>query len=159
MIVGRRGRGRRATEVGDRIRTLPARALARMGVMARLERGERCFATFAGDRTVSFRWVGTGVVDASFLRVSLRLGDRDAWVFDSWTEPALRGRGVATQASRALGAALASEGARRTVAIVMDGNRAGKRAVSRAGYRPLGTITTIRTPHGRSVRFRRRRQE
>ena len=122
---------------------------------ARLRSGMRCYATWRGDRLVAVRWAARGAVVAEYLRIGLRLPDRDAWIFDSWTDPRERGRGVASEASAAMGAALAAEGATRLVAIVMNGNRPGHAAVLRSGYRRLGTITTIRTsPRRRAVRFR-----
>ena len=124
-------------------------------LLARLDRGERCFGSRQNGRVVAARWATHGAVEADYLRIGLRLPDGDAWIFDSWTDPRERGRGVAREASAALGAALAAEGTTRFVVIVMNGNRAGHAAVLRSGYRRLGTITTIRTsPRRRAVRFR-----
>ena len=124
-------------------------------LLARVDRGERCFGSLRDGRLVAARWATHGAVEADYLRIGLRLPDGDAWIFDSWTDPRERGRGVAREASAALGAALAAEGTTRFVVIVMNGNRAGHAAVLRSGYRRLGTITTIRTsPRRRAVRFR-----
>jgi hypothetical protein len=125
-------------------------------LLARLDRGERCFGSLRGGRLVASRWVATGAVEAHYLRLGVRLPAGDAWVFDSWTDPLERGRGVAAEASAELGRALAVNGTTRLVAIVMPGNRPGKTAVVRSGYRELGTITAIRAPRGRTVRFRAR---
>lgn len=124
-------------------------------LMARVDRGERCFGSLRDGRVVAARWATYGAVEADYLRIGLRLPDGDAWIFDSWTDPRERGKGVASEASAALGAALAAEGTTRFVVIVMNGNRSGHAAVLRSGYRPLGTLTTIRTsPRRRAVRFR-----
>ena len=124
-------------------------------LLARHDRGERCFGSLRDGRVVASRWATHGEVDADYLRIGLRLPDGDAWIFDSWTDPRERGRGVAGEASAALGAALAAEGTTRFVVIVMNGNRSGHAAVLRSGYRRLGTITTIRTsPRRQAVRFR-----
>jgi GNAT superfamily N-acetyltransferase len=124
-------------------------------LLGRLDRGERCFGSQRDGRVVAARWASQGAVHADYLRVGLRLPAGHAWIFDSWTDPAERGRGIAGEASAALGAALATEGTTRFVAIVMTGNRAGHTAVLRSGYTRLGTITTIRTsPRRRAVRFR-----
>jgi hypothetical protein len=124
-------------------------------LLARLDRGERCFGSLRDGRVVAARWATHGEVDADYLRIGLRLPDGDAWIFDSWTDPRERGSGVASEASAVLGAALAAEGTTRFVVIVMNGNRSGHAAVLRSGYRRLGTITTIRTsPRRRAVRFR-----
>lgn len=124
-------------------------------LLARLDRGGRCFGTLRDGRVVAARWATHGAVEADYLRIGLRLPASDAWIFDSWTDPRERGRGVASEASAALGAALAAEGTTRFVVIVMNGNRSGHVAVQRSGYRRLGTITTIRTsPRRRAVRFR-----
>ena len=124
-------------------------------LLARVDRGERCFGSLRDGRVVAARWATYGAVEADYLRIGLRLPDGDAWIFDSWTDPRERGKGVASEASAALGAALAAEGATRFVVIVMNGNRSGHAAVLRSGYRPLGTLTTIRTsPRRRAVRFR-----
>ena len=136
----------------------PARRRDRAGpgdLLARVDRGERCFGSLRDGRVVAARWATHGAVEADYLRIGLRLPDGDAWIFDSWTDPRERGRGVASEASAALGAALAAEGTTRFVVIVMNGNRSGHAAVLRSGYRRLGTITTIRTsPRRRAVRFR-----
>ena len=60
-------------------------------------------------------------------RVDLRQLDQD---------PRERGRGVASEASAALGAALATEGKTRFVVIVMNGNRSGHSAVQLIGVPP-----------------------
>jgi hypothetical protein len=122
--------------------------------LTRLRRGARCFVTEADGRVVGFRWVVPSPVHARFLGVWLRVPDGDVWVEDSWTDPAERSQGVSSAATAALGSELAAEGAVRTLAIVMRGNRSGHAALLRGGYRPLGTLTTIRTLGGRAVRFR-----
>jgi hypothetical protein len=126
------------------------------GLLARLDRGERCFGSLRDGALVASRWVATGAAEADYLRLGLRLPAGDAWVFDSWTDPLERGRGLAAEASTELGRALAACGVTRLVVIVMPGNRPGRAAVVRSGYRELGTITTIRTARGRTVRFRAR---
>ena len=132
-----------------------ATAQAPAELLARIDRGERCFGSHQNGRLVAARWATHGAVEAEYLRIGLRLPAGHAWIFDSWTDPRERGRGVAGEASAALGQALAAEGTMRFVVIVMTGNRSGHAAVLRSGYRRLGTITAIRTsPRRRAVRFR-----
>lgn len=127
-------------------------------LLGRLERGDRCFGTTAEGRLVASRWVARGSVEVPFLRAGLRLSEEDAWVWDSWTAPSLRGAGLARAASAAMGDALEPEGVHRLLAGVMVGNRPGRAAVLGSGYRPLGTITSVRALTSRRVRFRARRQ-
>lgn len=124
-------------------------------LLARIDRGERCFGSRQNGRLVEARWATHGAVEAEYLRIGLRLAAGHAWIFDSWTDPRERGRGLAGEASAALGQALAAEGTTRFVVIVMTGNSSGHAAVLGSGYRRLGTITTIRTSsRRRAVRFR-----
>ena len=79
-------------------------------------------------------------------------------MFDSWTDEAARGQGLAAHASAALGRVLTAEGTSRLVAIVWTGNRSGNAAVRRAGYRDLGTVTTVLRSKRPAVRYRASRQ-
>ena len=162
------GGGAQAPEHGDLVhgwlgaREVTVLATAAGGhpaeLLARVEGGDRCFGTWRAGRIVAARWVSSGVAYVPFLRSGIRLAPGDAWVWDSWTDPSLRGTGIAPAASAALAEALSREGVLRLLAGIMVGNRPGRAAVVASGYEPLGLMASVGHGPSRRVRFRARRQ-
>jgi hypothetical protein len=102
----------------------------------RLDRGDRCFASHLDGRVIFRMWVST---NARFIRQrSERLGalPRAAYVYDSFTEPAWRGRSIRGASLRWLAAILAEEADRIVLSVDAD-NLASIRAAKKAGFRSI----------------------
>ena len=97
----------------------------------------------AAGAVVSSRWIASERAFVEYLGAWLDLEPDEAFLSETFTAPALRGRGVSGAAGTRLGHALAEEGCRRILAGVLMENHAGKRAYEKAGYRPVGRIGTI----------------
>ena len=110
---------------------------------ARIERGDRCFVARQAGAVVSSRWIAGERAFVAYLGTWLDLEPDEVFLSETFTVPALRGRGVSAAAGTRLGHALAEEGCRRILAGVLMENHAGKRAYEKAGYRPIGRIGTI----------------
>jgi ribosomal protein S18 acetylase RimI-like enzyme len=113
-------------------------ALRRMG------RGERCFVARSDGRIVSGRWLATGRAFVTYLDRVLELADGDVYVYESFTDPARRGKAVSAAAGTRLAELLAEQGRRRMVAATLRENRPGQRIWRKAGYRHIGTIGYVK---------------
>jgi RimJ/RimL family protein N-acetyltransferase len=110
---------------------------------ARLERGDRCFVAREAGTIVSSRWIVGGRAFVHYLDMWLDLVPGEVFLSETFTVPALRGRGVSGAAGTRLAHALAGEGYRRILAGVLMENHGGKRAYEKAGYRHLGSLGYI----------------
>jgi GNAT superfamily N-acetyltransferase len=123
----------------------------------RLDRGARCFAARARDgRLASVRWIARGDAHIDFLDCTLPLAVGEAYNFDTWTDPAFRGLGVASATGARLNEVLAAEGVRTVVRAVWPANEQGLRNAAREGFTPSGTILTLRAGPLRRRLVRRR---
>ncbi len=119
----------------------------------RLERGDRCFTARVDGRVVSARWVARNSCWIDYLRTTLRVPADVVLVYDAWTASDVRGHRIASAAASRLAVALRAEGVRCQTSVIMPGNVAGIASAVRIGYVHRGTVTTLRTPRGRSVRY------
>jgi ribosomal protein S18 acetylase RimI-like enzyme len=113
-------------------------------VRRRLDRGERCFAARHGERLAATAWVATGSVLIPYLGRTLELGDGDAFVYEAYTAPDLRRRGVAQALESRLTRLLRAEGRRRLLRTVLPENAAGVAMHAAFGNRPIGTIGYVK---------------
>jgi RimJ/RimL family protein N-acetyltransferase len=109
----------------------------------RLDRGDRCFVAWEAGTVVSSRWIAEGRAFVEYLATWIDLDPDEVYLSETFTVPALRGRGVSGAAGTRLAQALADEGHRRILAGVLEENHAGKRAYEKAGYRRVGRIGYI----------------
>jgi GNAT superfamily N-acetyltransferase len=107
---------------------------------ARLERGDRCFVAREAGLIVSSRWIAERRAFVQYLDSWLDLEPGEVFLSETYTAPALRGRGVSGAAGTRLAHALADEGCRRILAGVLMENHPGKRAYEKAGYQRVGSI-------------------
>ena len=110
----------------------------------RLRARRRCYGVRLGGRLVSASWVATGRVRLDYLSRELVLGEGELNIYDSFTDPASRGRhfqatlmGWLLRHHRARGFKMAS------VAIV-DENRSNARSRARSSFRRVGTVGSLR---------------
>jgi ribosomal protein S18 acetylase RimI-like enzyme len=122
-------------------------------LLARLfAHGDRCFVVRSDERIVAVSWVGRGRTSVRYLLCDLLLSSEDAYVYDVFVAPEVRGRGLATRLYAHVATVMADSACSRAVMLVRVHNGANLRAAARAGYRRLGTLTCV-AARGRTVHF------
>ena len=107
---------------------------------ARLERGDRCFVALLDGRLVSSVWLATGVVPVAYLDCDLELGPDEAYAYDAFTLPGLRGLDVGTWRTELMKDQARAAGRRRLLSLQLAENASQHRRSVRRGYRPLGVV-------------------
>jgi GNAT superfamily N-acetyltransferase len=107
-------------------------------LLQRLQAGNLCFAARHAGRVVSVTWVATGRAHLS--TCELPLEDCEVLLFDSFTDPALRGRHVQTALLPALLEHYRAAGYRRAVVLIVPENRSSVRSRERSGFRRTATM-------------------
>jgi ribosomal protein S18 acetylase RimI-like enzyme len=100
----------------------------------RLATGTRCFLARRGECIVHASWVTTRAAWTRELRAYFMPPPGDAYIYESYTRPQERGRGVYARALEALAAELGRAGIRRAWIAAEAHNQASLRAITRAGY-------------------------
>jgi GNAT superfamily N-acetyltransferase len=118
---------------------------------ARLASGDRCFATWRGDRLVAVRWVATGSAHVEYLDLRLRLAAGEVYHYDTFTDPAERRRGISLASQARLFETLRGEGQRRVIRALLPENPPAVADARRAGYRPRGRIGYVKLGPWRRV--------
>jgi GNAT superfamily N-acetyltransferase len=114
------------------------------GATERFARGERCFGIWLDGRLVSTRWLATGTAHIGYLTREVALAPGEVYIYETYTEPGHRGRGISGVAGAIVSAALAAEGVRRIVGVLEPENEQGLRANKKAGYRIVGRIGHVK---------------
>lgn len=107
---------------------------------ARLEAGHRCFATSLAGRLVAVRWLATGDPMVEYLGFRLPLAPGEVYHYDTYTDPALRRRGISAATQRRLFTVLRGEGYERAVRAVLPENTAAVRDAESAGFEAGGRM-------------------
>ena len=110
---------------------------SRRSFRARLSPTTSCFVVESNGRLVHATWVTTSGAWTRELRSYIRPPDRDAYVYESFTRPEVRGRGVYPFALRRIASDAAGRGLNKLWVAVEAGNPNSLRAVSKAGFRPV----------------------
>lgn len=124
-------------------------------VHRRLDRGEVCLLGRFEGRAVHSRWLAHGRAEIGYLEHSFVLAPGVVYVYDSFTAPDARRTRAALSGPVLATARSQWPGVEWMLAAVWPGNAAGERLGSRLGYRPIGTIASIRLGH-RHLRLWRR---
>lgn len=106
----------------------------------RVERGDRCFVALLDGRLVSSVWLGTDVVPIAYLECDLELGPEEAYAYDAFTLPELRGHDVGSWRTELLKEHVRAAGRRRVLSLQLAENASQRRRSARRGYRPLGVV-------------------
>lgn len=91
----------------------------------RLAAGDWCHVARAGGRLVGVRWVSLSHARIAYLGLSFPLADREVFVYDSYVDPAWRGRGVGRTLYFEMNDRLKSEGFTRVLSAVVRENPEG----------------------------------
>jgi len=116
------------------------------------ESGHRCFVVRRGDRIEALNWIARDSIRIPFLACELRLRPDEAYAYDAFVDPGMRGHGLGPFLLVSIARQLAGEGVRRIVGLVRISNRSSRRSLTKAGYRAAGSIVCFRIA-GRSLRF------
>lgn len=101
---------------------------------SRLTPRTRCFVVEADDRFVHASWVTTERSWAREIRGWLVPPHGDAYIYESFTHPDARGRGIYPFALASILATLCSEGVRRAWIAVEEHNPPSRRSIDKAGF-------------------------
>ncbi len=128
----------------------------RASIEQRLAEGERCFGAWLDGELVSARWIAVGEPRVDYLGMLLPLGPNEVYMYDSYTAPLRRGRGIASAGLAVLYPILATEGRSRVVCACLPENRSGLRSIAKAGFRPAGKMGYVGLGPWRHTFVRRR---
>jgi ribosomal protein S18 acetylase RimI-like enzyme len=100
----------------------------------RLDASTHCYLVESDDRIVHATWVTTSGAWMRELQRYFLCPDGDAYIFESYTRPEVRGRGIYPLAIRSLAHALGAQGIARMWVGIEGHNPASLRAVTKAGF-------------------------
>jgi GNAT superfamily N-acetyltransferase len=130
-------------DAGDVDDYLTLRPDARRGLpLERLQAGSLCFAARDAGRLVSVTWVATGRVQLSAGELVLEEGE--IFLYDSFTDPAFRGRRIQMAILASLLEYYRAGGWRYAVVMIVPENRASIRSRERSGFRRTATMHYLR---------------
>ncbi len=110
----------------------------------RLAAGRRAYVIRLDEPVVSYGWVSFGEEEVGEVEGTIRVGPREAYIWDCATLPAWRGRGLYPSLLRAIARDLAAEGFEWVwIAAVVD-NAPSLRGFVKAGYARIGTVRYVR---------------
>lgn len=109
----------------------------------RLAEGDRCLVARHDGRIVGAMWGSTVRAWSPYLGRDLPLAAGEAYQFDAYTSPAVRGRGIAPALSVAWLVSLRDEGCSAAVRAMLPENTAALRAHAKAGYRVTGIVRSV----------------
>ena len=108
----------------------------------RLETGSLCFAARHAGRIVSVTWIATSHAELSTGEFVLQ--DGEVFLYDSFTDPALRGQHIQMTVLAALLDHARAAGHRRAIVMIEPVNRPSIRSRERSGFRRTGTMHFLR---------------
>lgn len=113
-------------------------------VRRRLAKGERCYVLADGEGSIAHgMWVATGRAWIDYLQVEMPLAADEAYLYQSYTAPAHRGKRYATISAVSLKYTLRQEGVLRTLACIQPDNALAFPPVYRARAVPISYIGWI----------------
>lgn len=118
--------------------------ISRSRLEERLARGDECYVARVDGRIAALTWISR---DAHFFRsigCRYELPASEVYLFDSFTDPALRGRGIAPALGVWVLERLRQAGVTRIVLAIVPENAANRRARAKTGFRPFMRIDYVR---------------
>ena len=113
-------------------------------VLDRLRLGQACFVARHEGRVVSACWATTEPAWSEYLACELPVAAGEVFMFDAFTQPAYRGRGIAPALCVQLLIHYGEAGLRRATRAVLPENLPARRAHAKAGFRPYAVVRTLR---------------
>ncbi len=91
----------------------------------RLAVGDRCHVARSRGRLIAVRWVSFAEARVPYLELTFRVGGGEVFIYDVYSDPAWRGRGVSRALFHTMDARLRSEGYGLALSVTMRDNREG----------------------------------
>ena len=113
-------------------------------ITRRLRDGDRCLVAWHDGRIVGAMWGSTAKARSPYLGRDLPLATDEAFQFDAYTTPAVRGMGIAPTLSAAWLRHLRDEGFSAAIRLTLPENVAALRAHAKAGYQVTDIIRCVR---------------
>ena len=113
-------------------------------IEARWRAGRQCFVAREGGRIVASCWIAERDAATDYLQCAIDLEPGAAYLFDAFTHPAARGRGIARALCMHQLRHLQRAGFRLAVRATAAQNRTALRLHLSCGFRPVGGITRLR---------------
>jgi ribosomal protein S18 acetylase RimI-like enzyme len=109
-------------------------------------RGDRCYASFDGDRLTSYAWYTTRPAALTEIdgNLVLHFDPSYAYMYNAYTLPRYRGRGLNAFGMAAAVDALTEEGRRGVLAYVDSTNFAAASSCARVGYKAFGRVVVFK---------------
>jgi len=114
--------------------------VSREGILARFDRGERCFAVLQDDRVISFFWSQVGLKDWDEMDLQFNLPANQGWMYNGITIKPARGRGLYPNIIRHMVKMLRQEGIQEYYVDVKPKNRASVRGLEKAGFTKIAIV-------------------
>lgn len=134
-LVVRQAQGKDADAYARLIGTDAASTFVR-----RLSGTTRCYLVLDGSMILHATWCTTAAAWTREIHAYLSPPRGDAYVYESFTRPEARGKGVYPLALRSIASGLYRDDCKRVWVGVEAGNQASLRAVAKAGFRDAGSI-------------------
>lgn len=113
-------------------------------IESRLEQGQVCFTARHEGRIVSAAWIATGHVWIDYLGCRLSLAPDEAFLHESFTARAFRGRNIPVVRARHEAEYFRAAGCRRIVAIIVPENAPALRHAEKSGWRRVGVMGYVK---------------
>lgn len=143
-----------APRVPVRIELLPPRAVdeylafrpeaVRARVLRRWDAGDLCFVARQDGRIVACGWATTAEAWTDYLRCAIELAPGDVYLFDGYTHPDRRGRGIFQALCAQQVRHLRAAGHRRAIRATAPHNTVAMHVHAGSGFRPIGTVSRFR---------------
>jgi GNAT superfamily N-acetyltransferase len=112
-------------------------------ILSRWDAGDLCFVARYEGRIVACGW-GATAAWTDYLQCAIELAPGDAYLFDGYTLPDWRGRGVFQTLGAEQLRALQRAGHRRAIRATAVQNTVALHTHSRGGFRPIGSLVRYR---------------
>lgn len=123
--------------VGDGVARWPPQAAER------LRDGQACAIAHHEGEVVAYCWLASTPVWVGEIGHAVVPGPEDVYLYDAFTMPGWRGRGLFPAMISRLLALARSQGRKRALIFVGAGNRASRRAIERAGFEIVHTVSRL----------------
>jgi len=114
-----------------------------VSTLSRVEKGNLCFAVWHEGKIVHAGWVAVRRTWVEYLNRDLLLGERDIFIFDSFTLQGYRRRHLANARSAVVSDYFSERGFRRSLGLVAVENKPGLAVPDSLGYRRIGLYASL----------------
>lgn len=108
----------------------------------RLAAGDRCHVARAGGRLAAVRWVAFEEARVPYLEHAFPLAEQEVFIYDAFSDPAWRGRGLSRALFHTMDASLRSEGYVTVLSAVHRENREGMEFTASTST-PVATLVSL----------------